>query len=159
VVECIAIASIIENPTFEVLCPAGDEAQRMRIDALRVTWTRPANSHTGRRRLNAASEAGRIAASDYGHDNPEVFSCRGGGGHRWKAVVPDLGARRRLFAPEAAIRLKREESVPRSLYGLANASLKGGNSVHCRVAGDRSNAGSAKAVGVRLASTEKKPFR
>jgi hypothetical protein len=30
-----------------------------------VIWIRPANSHTGRRQLASASEAGQMAASDY----------------------------------------------------------------------------------------------
>ena len=35
----------------------------------------------------------------------------------WKAVVPDPGARRRLFAPVAAIRLE-QKNPSRTLYGL-----------------------------------------
>src|SRR5262249_5692985 len=52
-----------------------------------VTWTRPANSHTGQRRLNAASQAGQMAASDYARATIRKFSLATKGGvHRWKLV-------------------------------------------------------------------------
>jgi hypothetical protein len=55
-----------------------------------VIWTRPANSHTGRRQTIAASEAGQMAASDYAHGNPENSPCQEGGVHRWEADLRRL---------------------------------------------------------------------
>ena len=65
-----------------------------------VIWTQPANSHTGRRLLFAASKAGQMTASDPRASNdPDVFPCLKGGVHRW--VAP---GRPVVVMPAAAIR-------------------------------------------------------
>ena len=48
-----------------------------------VMWIRSANSHTGQQ-LNAALQAGQIAASDYVAELPKT-ACNRRGVHRWKA--------------------------------------------------------------------------
>jgi hypothetical protein len=53
-----------------------------------VIWFWSANSHTGQQ-LNAALQAGQMAASDYLSDLPDT-ACVRRGVHRWKAEWPIL---------------------------------------------------------------------
>ncbi len=98
-----------------------------RLERARLNWTRSANSHTGRRHVTAASEAGHMSAPDHAPCSSKRFFLRQRGRPHMSMMTISPG-----FSPARALFQRRiEEPLP-----LIGPSMSNGASCPAAQGGD-----------------------